>query len=161
MTYTSVDGDEQDGTDDQGDEAQDGDNSDQSQDTDYSDQAQDGDASTGAQALTEAAPHEVEAHRNMLGDALQSLSDKGIDVDALAEKAGVSSSDVDALNHDDLANLTQYVAQNHPEILQQVTDRYPAAQGLLGMVLGGNQGGSSGGSGGFLGGILGRFTGGG
>ncbi len=121
------------------------------------DDTQDDDA-TGAQALANAAPEDVDAHRNMIGEALQNLSDRGIDVESLAEKAGVSSADVDAMDHDDLATMTQYVAQHHPEVMQEVTDRFPQAQGLLGMVLGGS-GGQSGG-GGFLGGLLGRFTGG-
>ncbi len=129
---------------------------------DYADDTQDDDTQqddgSGAQALANAAPEDVDAHRNMIGEALQNLSDRGVDVEALAEKAGVSSADVNALDHDDLATMTQYIAQNHPQVMQEVTDRFPEAQGLLGMVLGGgNQGG---GGGGFLGGLLSRFTGG-
>jgi hypothetical protein len=80
-----------------------------------------------------AAPHEVEAHRNAIGDMLQSLSDKGIDVAKLAQQAGVSSADIDQLSHDDLGSLTVFIARNHPEVLQAVAARYPAAQGLIGM----------------------------
>ena len=87
-----------------------------------------------------------DAHRNFLGDALQHLADRGIDVEGLAEKAGVSSTDVDNLTQDDLGQLTQYVQQNHPEALQAVSDRYPQAQGILSAIGGG--------------GFLGKFFGG-
>jgi len=87
-----------------------------------------------------------QAHRNFLGDALQHLSDRGIDVESLAEKAGVSSTDVNNLTQDDLGQLTQYVQQNHPEALQAVSSQYPQAQGILSCL---------GGGGGFLGKLFG------
>ena len=117
----------------------------QSDDSDDSGQSDD---DSGAQTVANAAPHEAAAHRNMIGDALQRLSDQGIDVDSLAERAGVQSSDVDELSHGDLAGITQYIAQHHPEALQAVESRYPAAQGLLGALTGGG------------GGIFGRLFGG-
>jgi len=94
----------------------------------------------GASALAAAPAHEVAAHRNMLGDVLQNLSDSGIDVEELAERAGIDSADIDALSHDDLASLTQYVTQHHPEVVDEVSSRFPAAQGLLGMLSGGGLG---------------------
>ena len=117
--------------------------SDDDQDRDDDDQDQDdsdqdnGDPDSGAGSQT---------HRNFLGDALQHLSDRGIDVDSLAEKAGVDSADVDNLSQDDLSQLTQNVQQNHPDALQAVGDRYPQAQGILS---------SLGGGGGFLGKLFG------
>jgi hypothetical protein len=106
-----------------------------------------------AAAVANASPQEVEAHRNMLGDTLQQLSDQGIDVNSLAEKAGISSADVDALSHDDIAQLTSYLSQNHPEVLQSVSERFPAAQGLLSSLTGAGDGGGA------LGGLLNRFLG--
>ncbi len=146
------DDDDDDQEDDQDQDDSDETSDDDSQDTDDSDTdtTDTDDTSDGAQALSDAAPQEVDAHRNMIGDALQQLSDRGIDVDELAEKAGVSSADVNELDHGDLAGITQYLAQNHPELMQEVSSRFPQAQGLLSSVLGG-----SGGSG--LSGLLGRF----
>ncbi|BDI33078.1 hypothetical protein CCAX7_51290 [Capsulimonas corticalis] len=118
---------------------------DNSQDDDSEDAQSDGD---GAQALADAAPHEVDAHRNLIGDTLQHLSDQGIDVESLAERAGVDSADVNELTHGDLAGITQYIAQHHPEALQAVSDRYPAAQGILGAITGSG--------GGFLGRLFGH-----
>jgi len=125
------------------DDDQDDDQDDSSQDDDTSsddsggdsDDSGDSDSGVGSQA-----------HRNFIGDALQHLSDRGIDVESLAEKAGVSSADVDNLTQDDLGQLTQYVQQNHPEALQAVSSRYPEAQGILS---------SLGGGGGFLGKLFG------
>jgi len=101
---------------------------------------------------------DTDTHRGVLAGVLDTLQQNGVDVDALAQRAGVATADVDALKHDDLMQLAQYVQQNHPEILQQVAARIPAAQGLLGM-LGGGSGGDSGGGG--IGGMIGRFLGGG
>ena len=111
------------------------------------------DDSTGAQALAEASPQEVDAHRGILSGVLEQLSSRGIDVASLAEKAGVSTDDVNALSHDDLAGLTGYLAQHHPQELAGVASQFPQAQGLLGSLLGGAGGG--GGLGGMLSGLLG------
>ena len=104
------------------------------------DSAEDDATAGGASALAGASGHEVAAHRNMLGDVMQNLSGSGIDVEALAERAGIDSADVDALSHDDLATLTQYVTQHHPDVVQEAAGRFPAAQGLLGMLSGGGFG---------------------
>ena len=128
------------------------------------DQNQQDDAEDGAQESPGAAPsqddatdaiasapaHEVEAHRNALGEMMQQLSDKGIDVERLAEQAGLQSTDIQEMSHGDLAGLTAYIAQNHPEVLGTVASRFPAAQGLIGMI------GGAGGLGGMLGGFFGR-----
>jgi hypothetical protein len=99
-----------------------------------------------------------DTHRGVLAGVIDELQDNGVDVDDLAERAGISSADVNALSHDDLVSLAQYVEQNHPDVLQSVASRFPAAQGMLGDVDGGSSGS---GGGGLLGGILGRFLGGG
>ena len=96
-----------------------------------------------------AAPHEMEAHRNAIGEMLQKLSEKGIDVEKVAESAGASGADVDALSHDDLLSLTTYIGKNHPEVLKSVSEKYPAVQQLMAMLSGGSLGG-------MLGGIFGR-----
>jgi len=101
---------------------------------------------------------DADTHRGVLAGVLDTLQQNGVDIDALAQRAGVATADVDALKHDDLMQLAQYVQQNHPEVLQMVAARIPAAQGLLGM-LGGGSGGDSGGGG--IGGMIGRFLGGG
>ena len=113
------------------------DDDDQNDDSDYNDSSDNDDPST---AIENASDDEVDAHRNMLGEVIQNLADNGVDVDELAEKAGIESADVDALSHDDLATLTQYVAQNHSDLVQNVSDRFPAAQGLLGAITGGGGG---------------------
>jgi hypothetical protein len=100
-------------------------------------------------SVESAAPHEVEAHRNAVGAMLQNLSDKGIDVEKLAEQAGVSSADITALSHDDIGSLTVYIAKNHPEVLQSVAAKFPDAQGLIGLFAG------SGGLSGMLSGLIG------
>ncbi|HEY9791349.1 MAG TPA: hypothetical protein V6D22_13180 [Candidatus Obscuribacterales bacterium] len=89
---------------------------------------------------------QVQARRNAIGEVLQRLSDKGIDVEGIAENAGVPTADVNALSHDDLISLTAYISQNHPEVLKNVSERFPALQGLIGMLEGGE-----------LQGILGKF----
>jgi hypothetical protein len=135
----------------QADDDDDDDTDDDSQDDDSSSDDDQDDGNTdddGSSAIANASDDEVDAHRNMLGEALQHLSDNGIDVDELAERAGIDSSDVDALSHDDLTTLTQYLAQNHSDLLQNVSDRFPAAQGILGAITGGG--------GGFLGKLFGH-----
>lgn len=100
-------------------------------------------------AIANAHVDEVESHRNLIGDVLSHLTEDGYDVESIAEDAGVSSDDVQELTHGDLAAMTQYLAQNHPELLEAMSDRYPAAQNVLNAVTGG----------GGIGGIVGRFLG--
>jgi hypothetical protein len=107
------------------------------------------------QALLGAAPQELDAHRNLLSEAFQMLEGQGVDTSDLAAQAGSSTDDPGEMSHSDLLSTTMALAQQHPEIMQMVAQRFPEAQGLLGTVLG--SGGAQGGGGGFLGGLLGRL----
>ncbi len=112
----------------------------------------------GEQALTGAPTEQVDAHRNLLSEAMQMLQGQGVDTDAVASQAGTATTDPQQMSHGDLMSTTMALAQQHPEVLQMVAQRFPAAQGLLGSVLGG--GGAQSGGGGMLGGLLGKLTGG-
>ncbi len=112
----------------------------------------------GEQALAGAAPEEVDAHRSLLSEAMQMLQGQGVDTDAVASQAGAATTDPQQMSHGDLLSTTLALARQHPEVLQMVAQRFPAAQGLLGSVLGGGGGQAAGG--GLLGGLLGRLTGG-
>jgi hypothetical protein len=143
---TDDDDDDDDDDSDKDDDSQD----DSDQDNDDSDQ--DGNSDSGGATVANASADEQDAHRNMLGTAMQHLADQGIDVDEIAENAGIDSSDVNALSHDDLATLTHYISENHPEVLQKAADDFPAAHGILGALMGG---------GGGVGGFFGKLFGGG
>ncbi len=114
----------------------------------------------GAQALTQAAPEEVDAHKNLLSEALGMLGGQGVNVQGLLGQAGVGATDPSQMSHSDLVSTTMALAQQHPEVLAMVSSRFPQAAGLLGMLTGGqggqNQQGAEGG-GGMLGGLLGKF----
>jgi hypothetical protein len=121
---------------------------DDSEDEDIDEEEDEEDADVADGSIISSAPvQEQDAHRNMLGTVLQRLNDGGIDVDELAENAGIDSPDVTTLSNDDLAMLTLYLAQNHPDVLQSVAGRFPASQNILGALTG--EGG------GFLGRIFG------
>ena len=125
-------------------------------DTDSDNDAK-GTADTDAgEAVENASPAESDAHKGMLGEVLDMLQSQGIDLDQLAQQYGLPHVDVDNLNGAQLAQLTQQLATQHPELLAQVAERFPAAQGILGMLTGGGSGGAGGGG---LGGILGRLFG--
>jgi len=109
------------------------------------------------QAVGQAAPEEVDAHRGLLGEAMSHLGGQGVDVQGLLGQAGVGTTDPSQMSHGDLVSSTLALARAHPEVLAQVAQRFPAAQGLLGSVLGGGAAGGEGQSGGMLGGLLGRF----
>ena len=111
------------------------------------------DPNAGAQALDNAAPAEVDAHKDMLSAALGMLNGQGLNIDTLAQRFGLPHLDLNNLNAAQIVQLTQQLAQQHPEIVAEVAERYPAAQGILGYLTGG----SSNGGGGFLGGILGKI----
>ena len=81
-----------------------------------------------------ATPQDIEAHRNTVGEILQTLSDHGFDVTEVAEQAGIPSADVQELSHDDLKTAVAYVAQNHPEVLQAVAQKVPGVQNLIAIV---------------------------
>lgn len=83
------------------------------------------------------AANEVEAGRNALGELLGTLQDNGVDIDALAQQAGVDGTDIDDMEHGELVALAKHVAASHPELVQDTLGRYPVAQGLLGRYLAG------------------------
>jgi hypothetical protein len=117
-----------------------------------------GGADDAAQAVAQADPEAQDAHRGLLGEALSHLGGQGVDVGGLLGQAGVGTTDPNRMSHGDLVSTTLALARAHPEVVQMVASRFPAAQGLLGSVLGaGGQAGAEGQGGGALGGLLGRF----
>lgn len=119
------------------------------------DQAQDSTQDDATQAVAQAAPEEVDAHRSLLSEAMGMLSGQGVDVQSLLGQAGVGNTDPSQMSHSDLVSTTLALARSHPEVVTEIANRYPEVGGLLNDVLGaGGQGGSGGG---MLGGLLGRF----
>ena len=122
------------------------------------------DTDMGAQLLQMAGGDEINAHKDLLGQALSHLSGQGMDLNQIAQMAGVGTPDVNALSPAHLVQLTQWVAVNHPEVLQMLAEHFPAAQGLLGLLTGRTPAsageGASANGGGILGGLLGRVLGG-
>lgn len=113
-----------------------------------------------AQAVAQADPEAQDAHKDMLSEALGHLSGQGVDVGSLLGQAGVGTTDPSQMSHGDLVSTTLALARSHPEVVAMIAQRFPAAQGLLGSVLGsgaapGAEGQAAGG--GMLGGLLGRF----
>ena len=123
----------------------------------YDDQDDDQQADA-TQAVAQADPEAQDAHKDMLSEALGHLGGQGVDVQSLLGQAGVGTTDPSQMSHGDLVSTTLALARAHPEVMQMVASRFPAAQGLLGSVLGGGAapGGEAAG-GGMLGGLLGRF----
>ena len=119
---------------------------------------QDDQQADATQAVAQADPEAQDAHKDMLSEALGQLGGQGVNVQSLLGAAGVGTTDPSQMSHGDLVATTMALAAAHPEVMQMVASRFPAAQGLLGSVLGGGaaQGGESSG-GGLLGGLLGRF----
>lgn len=111
------------------------------------------------QAVAQADPEAQDAHKDMLSEALGHLGGQGVDVQGLLGQAGVGTTDPSQMSHGDLVSTTLALARSHPEVMQMVASRFPAAQGLLGSVLGGATQGAEGQTdgGGMLGGLLGRF----
>ena len=105
------------------------------------------------QVMSQAAPEDVDSHRNLLSQALGMLSGQGVDTQSLLGQAGVSSADPSQMSHSDLVSTTIALARSHPEVVTEIANRFPAAGGLLNDVLG--AGGAGGG--GMLQGLLGRF----
>ena len=123
----------------------------------YDEQEDDGQGGA-EQAVGQAAPEEVDAHRDLLSQAMGHLGGQGVDVAGLLGQAGVGTTDPSQMSHGDLVSTTMALARAHPEVMQMVAARFPAAQGLLGSVLGGGQAAEGeGGGGGMLGGMLGKF----
>ena len=121
------------------------------------DDYEDDDQSQGeaVQAVAQAAPEEVDAHRSLLSEALGALNGQGVNVQSLLGQAGVGSTDPSRMSHSDLVSTTLALARAHPEVVTEIANRYPEAGGLLNDVLG--AGGPGGAGGGLLGGLLGRF----
>ncbi|BDI29700.1 hypothetical protein CCAX7_17510 [Capsulimonas corticalis] len=102
-----------------------------------------------AQILS-SSPEADQQQRGLLQEVMNVLSSRGVDPGAVAQQAGVPSANPSHLPHQDLIALTQHLLQQHPEIVQQVAQRFPAAQSILGML--GGQAGED-----VLGGLLGRL----
>ena len=119
------------------------------------DQTQDGSQADATQAVAQAAPEEVDAHRSLLSEALGQLGGQGVNVQSLLGQAGVSTTDPSQMSHSDLVSTTLALARAHPEVMTQIANKFPEAGGLLNDVLGASGQGGSGG--GMLGGLLGRF----
>lgn len=121
------------------------------------------DQTGGEEALAQADPQDVDAHRGLLSQILGHLGGQGTDVGSLLGQAGVGTTDPNQMSHGDLVSSTLALAQQHPEVMQMVASRFPQAQGLLGSILGGGgsaaggQEAGAGGAGGFLSGILGKL----
>jgi hypothetical protein len=107
------------------------------------------------QAMANADPSEVDAHRSVISEVLGQLEGQGVNTQELANQAGVDTTDANQMSPQNLINMAQTLAQQHPQIMQDVAQQFPEAQGLLNSVLGGGQGG-----GGILGGLMGRLFGG-
>lgn len=108
------------------------------------------------QALDQAAPEEVAAHKNFLQDALGELGGQGVNVAGLLGQAGVGTTDPKAMSHSDLLATTLALARQHPEVVAMIASRFPQAQGLITSILGAETGTGQP-AGGALGGLLGRF----
>ncbi len=104
------------------------------------------------QALAQAAPEEMDAHKSFLQDALGELGGQGVNVAGLLGQAGVGTTDPNAMSHSDLIATTLALARQHPEVVAMVASRFPQAQGLITSILGTGQP-----AGGALGGLLGQF----
>jgi hypothetical protein len=122
-----------------------------------SDDYQDDDQAQGdaTQAMAQAAPEDVDAHRGLLSEVLGHLGGQGVNVQSLLGQAGVGTTDPSQMSHGDLAATTLALARSHPEVVTEIANRFPEAGGLLNDVLG--AGGQGGAGGGMLGGLLGRF----
>ncbi len=118
----------------------------------YSDDPQ----AAATQAVAQAAPEDVDAHRDLLSQAMGMLGGQGVNVQGLLGQAGVGTADPSQMSHGDLVATTLALARSHPEVVTEIANRFPAAGGLLTEVLGAGGQGSAGG-GGMLQGLLGRF----
>ncbi len=108
-----------------------------------------------AQAVAQASPEDVDAHRNLLSQVLGQLGGQGVNVQSLLGQAGVGTTDPAQMSHGDLVSTTLALARAHPEVLTAAANQFPEAGGLLNDVLGASGQGAGGGS--ALTGLLGRF----
>jgi len=104
--------------------------------------------------LQGAAPHEVDAHRGFLQEALNLVGQQGGNPQVIAQQAGAPNADPHGMNPEQLINTTIQLARTHPEIVNQVAQRFPQAQPLLNSLLGGEQLASGNPIAGVLGGLL-------
>ena len=109
------------------------------------------------QAMAQAAPEEIEAHKGFLQAALGELGGQGVNVAGLLGQAGVGTTDPNAMSHGDLLATTLALARQHPEVVAMIAARFPQAQGLIQSVLGSSVLGTQQPTGGALGGLLGRI----
>jgi hypothetical protein len=94
---------------------------------------------------------EISEYRNLLGDVLEEISDRmGEFNEGIAQRAGLSTADIDAMTHQELALLARYTAQNYPDIFAEVAARYPAVEGMIPTLLDQSD---DGGGGSYLGGV--------
>ena len=107
-----------------------------------------------AQAVAQAAPEEIDAHKSFLQAALSELGGQGVNVAGLLGQAGVGTTDPNSMSHSDLLATTLALARQHPEVVAMIAARFPEAQGLTTSILGTGTGQPAGGA---LGGLLGRF----
>jgi hypothetical protein len=91
---------------------------------------------------------EVSEYRGLLSDVLEEINDQLGEFDeGIAQRAGISTADVDAMTHRELALLARYTAQNYPDIFTEVAARYPSAEGMIPTLMDESD---DGGGGGFL-----------
>ncbi len=126
------------------------------------------DIAQGTDAVNQATPEQVDAHRGLLGEAFQMLEQQGGSSQQVAQAAQVQTTDSSAMNPEDMVRSTIALARSHPQIVEEVASRYPAAQSIVGAVLGSaanapsagapqNQAAHPGGD--MFGGLLGKFLG--
>lgn len=108
------------------------------------------------QALAQAAPEEIDAHKSFLQTALGELGGQGINIAGLLGQAGVGTTDPNAMSQSDLLATTLALARQHPEMVAMIAARFPQAQSLIASILGTGTGAGQP-AGGPLGGLLGRF----
>ena len=89
------------------------------------DQAQDNSQGDATQAVAQAAPEEVDAHRGLLNEVMGQLGGQGVNVQSLLGEAGVGTTDPSQMSHGDLVTTTLALARAHPEVMTEVANRFP------------------------------------
>jgi hypothetical protein len=92
------------------------------------------------QAVQNAAPHEVEAHRGFLSEALDALQQSGKDPNQVTQQAGAGNTDPQSMTPAQLASTTLQLARQHPDIVKAIGEKYPIAQPLLATIVGSEMG---------------------
>ena len=83
---------------------------------------------------------------NVIQEILDALKARGFDVDALAERVGLSSTDPDEMDSSDLGKVGGFISEHVTDLLPVLAQKIPGLEGLMGS-----------GSEGFLGRIRGLF----